>query len=603
MASRKLTKSPLAKVKARGARLAATTTKGTALAKRPTTKSTALAKRPPTTAKLALVGTSRPSTGAITSQPSVRAQRVWTASQVRMMQFAADSGDMWALGDLCDQMMADDRIGNLLETLAGSVLGCDLSFEAGPRDKVGDADLAEEIEADFPLGWGEDELSNFIAWRELVGFCWARHEKWFDTADGRVAPKFHVWHPKNFAWDDAARVWTVRDAMGRRSVAIPGQGEWVLYTRRGEFRPWSTGLWRGLSKWWMLKQYAMSDWGVHSEKGSKLVLSAAEGVTPEMRRELADEVKALAKDAVISLPVGCSMDLLELSANTRDIYQAQIDAADMGFAIAILGQNLTSRVDGGSLAAANSHERKENKRVRYIAKSMSQVLYQQSLPWWTEFNFGPTAQVPFPRYQTDPPEDNGEKVDTLAGLAGALVSLQTAGYRLETQYIEQQYGIKLLELTPEERQRTLPTQQPGEPAPPALPGGPGATPRRRRLQPTPPPPQRQAAARLAKHDAAGADATVDAQEYVDAVVDDSVDHAIDALAPFIGRIERAVKNATDFASARRAILDAFRDEEDPELLESLVEAGIVMAHLAGRHAVQVDIDAEPDDDDLSGDGA
>lgn len=578
--------------------------------RKPTTRkpATKLARKPASTgatksesksAKLALVG-SPATTEEVSSQPSVRMQRVWTAGQIRMVQFAADSGDMYALGDLCDQMLADDRIGELLETLATLVLGCDLSYEQNPGSKVGDAPKAAEIEIDFPIGWPEDELKNLICWRELIGIGWARHEKWFESDEQRLLPKTRAWHPKHFAFDDRRRIWTVRDDRGQRIDVLPGQGEWIAYTRRGDFRPWGAGLWRGLSKWWMLKQYAMSDWGVHSEKGSKLVLEAPEGVQPEMRVALANEVYQLAKDAVISLPAGFKMSLIELTANTRDIYQAQIDAADMGFAIAILGQNLTSRVDGGSYSATTSHERKENKRANYISKSLSQVLYAQSLPWWAEYNFGDRAFTPYPRWETDPPEDKGEKVATLSTLATALATLQTAGYKLPPALIEEQYGIKLFEMSPGERAALLPanTQRNGQttPSSPTTPGTPRAPTRR-------PSPQLPAAARasrghkmrLASGDAPeSAPGFVEGQDYVDQLIDASVMEASDLLAPFIGRIEKAVAQATDYDSVRAAILQAFEDEEDADLLEELVEHGIVMANLAGRHAVQVDLDAEPD---------
>lgn len=415
-----------------------------------------------------------PVTDRVESQPSVRAQVCWTAWGLQTVERSADAGDMFRLGDLVDQILADERIGELLDTLASLALGCELSFEKGPGESLGDGPHAAELQEDYREGWPREELALFIIYTHLAGFAFARHEGWFNAPSGRMVPRFRAWHPKHFRWDQQRHTWLWRDQMGNETSFTPGDGEWVASYRRGEFRPWAQGLWRGLARWWLLKQYAISDWGVHSEKASKLVLTAAEGVEPETRRALADDILRAAKDTIISLPVGFNMQLIELGADTERIYLAQIHAAEENAAIAILGQNLSTKVEGGSFAAAAVHAQKENRKVSYAAQACGLALQRQSLPFWVKYNFGGT-DTPFPRYDTDPPEDKTEKVGTLATLATALVTLKQAGFKLSAELIEKDYGFKLEAMSPAE----LAAQQPSIPNTGSAAGGGSTTPKPR----------------------------------------------------------------------------------------------------------------------------
>jgi phage gp29-like protein len=614
------------------------------------TQSTALAvTRPSTPARRALIDDDK---SMVSSQPSVRVATLWTPTHLRSAQMMADSGDLWRLGDLCDQILGDERFGELLEKLAGLVLGCDLTWEKDARSSIGDAEKSDEISEDWPTGWSEDELIQLIIWQQLMGVGFGKHEHWVEAPSKRVVPKFHTWHPKHFAFDDDARTWKARQrlpgssAMGLQIPIRAGDGTWIIMSRRGDFRPWAHGLWRGLSRWWLLKQYAISDWGVHSEKGSKLTIETPDGMSGEARKALAQDIFQMAKDAVISLPAGCTMKLIETTANTRDIYQAQIDAADMAAAIAILGQNLTTRVDGGSLAASESHERGENRRVRYVGRTLGRTLWTQSLPWWAEFNFGDQKYAPYPRYNTEPPEDKGAKVTTLGALADALNKLHTAGYRLPLDKIEEEYGVALEELTPEQ-QRTVGSGAPPNAAPPpppqlpvpSLPGKlakvvPGSSRSSSQSQSqtrstststtaaTRPKPK--LVPKLAHGDDEDDDldpdahthdvrvivngvehvvgevylgtetdpdsGTVQGQQYTDRLTAKTTEHASEALLDFTDKLIVAIDKADSLEEVSKIVLQIFADEPDPERLRELVENAIVMADLAGRHAVREDSD-------------
>lgn len=418
----------------------------------------------------------------LSSQPSVRTQVLFTPPMLAALELQVDSGELYRLADLCDQMMADDRICELLEGLADDVLGCELTFEQGPRINAGDAEKGAELDADWAVGFDDDELTSLVMWTLMCGVGFAKIEEWREVtatigpkasgASGankdkpgfpkawtgtRLVPVLKWWHPKHFCYDQVRHTWQVRDAYGVKTDIAPGDQTWVIATRRGEYRPWANGVWRELKYWYMLKRYAIQDWGIHSEKAAKVVVTTQPGTTSPDRVELSKEIFAAAKDAVITLPVGCTMQLLELKADTRMIYEAQVNAANEAAAICINGQNLTTKVDGGSHAAAQVHETKENRKVRYVAKLLGKALWTQVLTWWAQLNFGDRALAPYPRWHTEPPDDVLTKATALKMLGDALTSLKTAGYKLSPDYIEEEYGLDLEEL----------------PDPPPLAAGPG----------------------------------------------------------------------------------------------------------------------------------
>lgn len=417
------------------------------------------------------------------TQPSARTFTTWTPAQVKSALQSADTGNMMRLADLCDQLIGDDRLCELLETLIGAVLGAELTFEKDSHVTRGKRP-ATKLDDDWWDAYPEDELMQFVMWGELCGFAWGQN-KWLENEHGRLVPHLEFWHPRNFRYDWTERTWRVRDASGNEEAIAPGDGKWVLYTRRGDFRPWANGLWRGASLWWLLKLLAVGDWGQHGEKASRLVVTSAietanaggsgRGTNPgagvggkDQRKQLALDIYDAARDAVIVMPTGFDMKLIEATANTRQIYEAQINAANEAFSISVLGQNLTSKVEGGSLAAAETHERVEARKVIYVARRLSLTLRKQALTWWALYNFGDARKAPWPKWHVEPPEDVGKKAKTLSDLGNALLALKNAGFAPDPAYIEEEFGVPLTKIaTPEagdpEQLDGNPTQQPAPP--------------------------------------------------------------------------------------------------------------------------------------------
>ena len=387
----------------------------------------------------------------IYTQPSVRVLLTWTPVRIRSAENQASSGDLSLASELCDNLLADERIGGAVETRTGGLLGLPLSFEDGRGDESGEAPQAPELTEDWWRSYPENELKQLEGWGIILGVGFAQ-QVWAVNKDGRFAPTLKNWHPKHFKWMHELQRWQVRTEHEGDVIIEPNDPKWIVYTPYGTHRPWSRGLWRGLSRWWMLKNYAISDWGLHGEQASRLVITSGTdprvlAPTKDQRDEMSRDLQGLGKDGVIALPNAFDVKLLEATANTQNLFGAQVQAANDAMVIAINGQNLTTSVEGGSLAAANVHERVEARRLRSDGVSLSSTLRAQSLVWWALWNFGKSAVAPWPKWETDPPEDLANKAEVFNTMATALATLKNAGFKVKNpEEMSQDYGIPELEV-------------------------------------------------------------------------------------------------------------------------------------------------------------
>lgn len=391
----------------------------------------------------------------IISQPSQRVFNNWTPPLVKAAFTQAESGNVRLAAELCDNMLADDRINTVYETRIGGLLGLPITFEAsGDGRRKNKAVKALEVDEDWWAMFPESELFPLLVWGRHFGIAHgqlhpAEHE-------GRVAPTLEFWHPRNTRFDWGKRIWFARTADGATEVPItPGDGQWIAYAPYGNYRPWASGLWRGLARWWLLKSYAQDDAGRRSEKsGTTIVEDALEDVdvieARPIRKQIAEDLSAAARDAVIVLPSGFKASLLESKDTIAANQGAIIDMANTAIAVAVLGQNLTTEVKGGSFAAAQVHNKVEIQRVRADGETASTCLHDQALEWWAEFNFGSRSLAPWPIWRTDPPTDQVARAAVLSTLASALASLKTLGLTIDPDDLAADFDVTLVELPPEQ---------------------------------------------------------------------------------------------------------------------------------------------------------
>jgi phage gp29-like protein len=459
---------------------------------------------------------------------------------------------------ICDWLLTDDRIASALQARKDALLGLPVTFEPGGNlRRSAKAVKALDAEEDWWYSFPEAELSQMLVWGLLLGVAPMRH-RWTERR-GRLLPCPEFWNPYSLRFDDRLQRWTIRDQDSRDLVVVPGDGTWVLHLPFGEKRPWAYGLWRPLWKLALIKQFAEEDWARFGEKASSLIGTTPEGSTQTERQQLAESLSRIGSQAVAVLGAGEDAKLLSSTANTKDIYDAQIERSNEGIAVLIRGGNLSSVTTGGSLAAAESQAKTgDGAKLKFDGQTMSTTINWQSLNWWADFNYGDPALAPWPMWK---PPDDGQQVYK---------------YHLD-------YGI----LTKNEVRGKLgfaPVPDGDVPATPVA-GAPGDS------------AAQGASLRDGHHhgevllqsgDRVPADSGLAlGQAYADVLTEKGTDLANAMLAPAKERILSAIQGATSFEDLKQRLLDDYRLSDPAQVIE-LMERMLVMAELAGHYGVQKD---------------
>lgn len=523
-------------------------------------------------------------------QPSMRTSRTWSPRMLRTVERVSDSGNMEMLGDLCDQLLADERIRKAFETVVGGLLSLDLTFEAsGDGRRRGRAVKALEADEDWWAAFPESELQQFITLGRLAGVSWGQLV--WTKHKGRLVPRLEPWSLSHFRYDWQQRQWFVRAIGGVEVPVNAGDGQWICYMPYGSYRPWAYGQWRGLAPWWLLKKYAISDWGRTGAVGASYVATPRENADIEtgkaQRKELADDMYALSQDGgVLVLPNGFELKVVEAMANTARNYGNQISASNTAIDISIQGQNLTSEVEGGSRAAATVHAKVESRIIRNVGSTSATCLHDQAITWWASFNFGDTAIAPWPTWDTDPPEDTKAEAEGQMAFGQAMKAVQDAGFEVQNaDEIAEKHGLIIKKAEPKEEPVVPDPNDPN--ADPDDEGDDGDDP------PVPGKKKPKASAQRGSFVRALASGTpvkqapgfVAGQVHVDALVESGTKGAVATLEPTNAAIGAALDAATSFEDLRARLQ---KIGIEPEALNEIIYRTIALGELTGRFAVNQD---------------
>lgn len=361
----------------------------------------------------------------------------WDADMIRFAERQAESGNLALPAALCAEMMKDDRVAQALRVRARSIISQAPEWEAGTggaRTALGAARKLVTQEDWFAMA-PSAELGALHGWGLMLGVGFAQKLWGTAPASGRWVPMLDVWNPRGFRYDHDTKRWTVRISGGTHVDATAEQ--FVIYTPFGAKSPAARGAWTSVARWWLLKQYAVSDWMKQGQqaRGSTVLKppppgtsggrTAGEeldvGAVRARRKELIREIQQRAEDRLMFLPPGWDMQLVQMEASTHATYQAQIELADRGIAIAMNGQNLTSDVQGGSYAAAQVHRNVEQTLLAADTEALVDCLHDQLLVPWAAYNLREGAGgAPWPKWNTTPPRDLDLYSKNLTAYADAL---------------------------------------------------------------------------------------------------------------------------------------------------------------------------------------
>jgi len=377
-----------------------------------------------------------------------------------------------------EECLSDDRIGAVFDTRAGGITAADLGFVPAD-DKRKSTKLAELLGGNDRT---EDDglwnrmvdattMNEILKWKIGIGVAFGKID--WDTRDGQWVPKVTCWHPRFLRWDWASWGYVVT-SWGEPIVYLPKpdenircDGKWFVW---GGYRSWMTGLVRSLGVPYIDRGWNQRDAARYSEKYGMGII---EGKTPAgaseaEKRAFENRLRGLGNEPTIVTPQGRTKDepgwgieLHQVEGTGWQIFKGREDQLNSNIAVRVLGQNLTTEVSGGSLAASKVHEHVRGD-VKKRDAEIFRVLREQVLTWWAMYSTGDPELAPYPRPSFDAPEDPTQTAQELLTIVQAL---KDAPPELDAEAVLEAHGLPMREgeelEAAIERQRVLQPQQSG----------------------------------------------------------------------------------------------------------------------------------------------
>lgn len=523
----------------------------------------------------------------------------WTVPGVRSALADHERGQFNRSALLADAMDRDDRFSATLDVRIAGVLGLPFSMQSADPESDPANQLAEQLGDSWLTICPEHDVADLLRWYYKLGV--GVGELVWETGRDVWTPRLRVHHPQYLWFDETQDCYLLSTEEGTIPIT-PGDGKWVLLTD-GE-RGYMRGLVRSLATTWMVRTFAWRDWARHSERHGMPIMLAKipEAALAEGKDEFIEEIKQLATETTIPLPQfgdgeGYDVDLLEAKANDWEGFERLITSCNVSYAVRILGQNLTTEVQGGSYAAATAHERILGDLLRSDAEKIATTLHQQVAVPFVEVNAGQADIAPWPKWDAEPPEDQQQRAQVLATLIPALDNAERLGQSIDTAKLFEQFGIP--GVAPEDRKDesgkifayhfkygalTINEARASLGLPPVSGGD-------KLIQPEA---EQRAGAPSGLLSLADADEARDAKAYADGlqyagdVSDDGVKRHTETLDPFLQKVIAACQNAESEADLERQLL-ALYGETDPKAGTELARRAKVMTALAGQYAVSAGI--------------
>jgi hypothetical protein len=354
--------------------------------------------------------------------PNVIVEQGWTINQVRRAITDLVTGLFDQPAQLQDALAGDSRVQSAMRSRSGGLLGRSLSFKPPVRLKNDDIAIrcCNAWERHWPQMNAESALLDLLETAHGLGFSYA--QCLWDTNQKLWKPFLQSFNARYsyYHWNFRCHVAVTLDG---QVPITPGDGHWVLHSPYGQYRGWMRGALRPLAQWWLARNYALRDWARYSERhGFPMLLADTPfGADPTDIASYQSQLTNIGQESVLQLPGSVDVvkygkyDLRYLEPKDRNwlAFKELIQQCNDEITLALLGQNLTSEVKEGSLAAARVHADVRQAILEADARALARTLYVQVARPFAALNFGDAKYAPLEAFCT------------------ALERLRTAGFALD----------------------------------------------------------------------------------------------------------------------------------------------------------------------------
>ncbi len=523
-----------------------------------------------------VIAQATPRKGGSTTLIELRPQPLsaWDITAVRVALDQHEDGDLSRSALLAEAMMRDPRIGAGLRTRINALVGKASGFciEAADESRWSARKLAERVES-----WWWDAIPDGVLARitfDVVTMGVAYGTISWSTVNGEWLPTLTPWHPGNLTWEDSESCWYAQSRSGRVKVTAEDPA-WFLVEPGGK-RSFMGGAVRALGLPFVLRSFSERDWVRYNERHGMPVIKVREplGLENTERDAFYSRIKRMGREAVVGLPGGSAesggdVEFLEFkSTGGQDAFGSFLARLDKQIDLTLLGQTLTTEVEGGSLAAARVHDRVRGDYLAADAEALGTELRRQVIVPWCTFNVPAfkAEDAPWPKWETEQPENLNESVERIGKALTALQTAQDIGLPVDVLKFSERFDIPLMEDVEDEASLQA-LKRAAMIAP--------------ELDALAKPPAEQPQAR------AGA-GFVEGQLYADALAERASAQLAKRLSGDIDEIMKVVNAAESYDDVRSKLVALYSERMSPEAISVLVERVLVLSQLAGVSAVMQD---------------
>ncbi len=362
----------------------------------------------------------------------------WDIDSINAALASHDAGYFAGSARLVDAICADDRVQATMGSRLGGLFSQDVIIKPA-NDSAAAREVADAWAEAWPVCAPQSTLTEVQRWAIMLAL--SPSEILWDTEHPKYwQPYIKPWHLQHFSYRWDLRRLQANTQDGPVEVN-PGDGRWFVHAPHGIYRGWIQAAVRALAVPWLIRLLARRDWSRYSERhGLPMLLADVPAMgDADQRKQFIEDLPEIGQEACIMLPVnvdGTKYDVRMLEAKDRswESFKGLIESCDMSIVLTLLGQNLTTEVKEGSLAAAREHGDVKQTFLEFDEATLAEDVMQIARPF-ALFNFGDAELAPSTHWDISPIEDSVAKASVFVSFAGGLKTMSEAGYKFSPENV------------------------------------------------------------------------------------------------------------------------------------------------------------------------
>jgi len=391
--------------------------------------------------------------------PLVTVNNCWQVCDVRNALGGHMMGIFEQSGQLADSMIGDDRVQATLNSLMSALFGREVRHRPPTSKRVRGSRAAREVEDAWVEHWPQLASSWYFWEAHTYGTImgWSDGQIDWDTTDTIWKPYPRFWHPRYEYYHWYLRKYVALTQDGAK-VVFPGDGKWIHHTPKGDYRGWVWGALRAIAEPWLIRHFALRDMARYSERHGMPIIKAFTPAASEQaqRDRFEQQVSQLGTETAVLLGRGVDandgydLDLLEATSSNYEVHPGLMDRCDMHIQLALIFQNLSTEVKGGSFAATSAHMDVLQFGIEMANSGWRSTIHSQIYRPFAFFNFGDAELAGYTDWNVSRQDDYDKKAARFYSFGQSIQILRQGGIAFKQGeedklrgWVEQQFDIKL----------------------------------------------------------------------------------------------------------------------------------------------------------------